>query len=75
VNRNRPAPEAPWFTCYSLNPQVHAFDNVTDGLRTSNAQAFTVQSAKKAFAKAGCYLSGHFAHARQIWRAQDRLSA
>ena len=46
VNRNRPAPNAPWFTCYSLNPQVHAFDNVTL-VENLEAQAFTVQSAKK----------------------------
>ena len=46
VNRNRPAPDAPWFTCYSLNPQVHAFDNMTL-VENLEAQAFTVQSAKK----------------------------
>jgi len=46
VNRNRPAPEAPWFTCYSLNPQVHAFDNMTL-VENLEAQAFTVQSARK----------------------------
>ena len=46
VNRNRPAADAPWFTCYSLNPQVHAFDNMTL-VENLEAQAFTVQSAKK----------------------------
>jgi D-apionolactonase len=46
VNRNRPAPDAPWFPCYSLTPQVHAFDNTTI-VENLEAQAFTVQSAKK----------------------------
>jgi D-apionolactonase len=46
VNRNRPAPEAPWFTCYSLTPQVHAFDNTTL-VENLEAQALTVESAKR----------------------------
>lgn len=50
VNRNRPAANAPWFTCYSLNPQVHAFDNTTL-IENLEAQAFTVESAKKISAK------------------------
>jgi len=50
VNRNRPTPDAAWFTCYSLNPQVHAFDNTTL-VENLEAQAFTVESAKKFSAK------------------------
>ncbi|MCI0746364.1 MAG: hypothetical protein L0Y58_13260 [Verrucomicrobia subdivision 3 bacterium] len=46
VNRNRPAPGSPWFTCYSLTPQVHAFDNLTL-VENLEAQAFTVESAKR----------------------------
>jgi len=46
VNRNRPAPNTPWFTCYSLTPQVHAFDNTTL-IENLEAQAFTVESAKR----------------------------
>jgi len=46
VNRSRPAPNAPWFTCYSLTPQVHAFDNMTL-VENLEAQAFTVESAKR----------------------------
>jgi hypothetical protein len=29
INRNRPAADAAEFPCFSLNPQVHAFDNAT----------------------------------------------
>jgi len=50
INRNRRAPGSPWFTCYSLNPQVHAFDNTTM-VENLEAQAFTVESAKKISAK------------------------
>src|SRR4030095_6396905 len=46
VNRNHPSPNVPWFTCYSLTPQVHAFDNTTL-VENLEAQAFTVESAKK----------------------------
>jgi hypothetical protein len=46
VNRNRPAADVSWFTCYSLTPQVHAFDNATL-IENLEAQAFTVESAKK----------------------------
>ena len=50
INRNRPATNAPWFTCYSLTPQVHAFDNVTL-VENLEAQALTVESARKLSAK------------------------
>jgi D-apionolactonase len=50
INRNRPGPDTPWFTCYSLTPQVHAFDNVTL-VENLEAQALTVESAKKITAK------------------------
>lgn len=50
INRNRRPPGSPWFTCYSLNPQVHAFDNTTL-VENLEAQAFTVESAKKISAK------------------------
>jgi D-apionolactonase len=50
VNRNRPATDSPWFTCYSLNPQVHAFDNTTL-VENLEGQALTVLSARKISAK------------------------
>lgn len=50
INRNRPEPNTPWFTCYSLNPQVHAFDNTTL-VENLEAQALTVESGKKISAK------------------------
>jgi D-apionolactonase len=50
VNRNRPASNSPWFTCYSLNPQVHAFDNTTL-VENLEGQALTVISARKISAK------------------------
>jgi hypothetical protein len=50
INRNRPSANAPWFTCYSLNPQVHAFDNTTL-VENLEAQAFTVDSARRLSSK------------------------
>jgi D-apionolactonase len=50
VNRNRPGSDSPWFTCYSLNPQVHAFDNTTL-VENLEGQAFTLISARKISAK------------------------
>jgi D-apionolactonase len=29
LNRNRPAKNCDWLPCFSINPQVHAFDNTT----------------------------------------------
>jgi hypothetical protein len=50
INRNRPPANAAWFTCYSLNPQVHAFDHTTL-VENLEGQAFTVESAKKLTSK------------------------
>jgi len=45
LNRGRPPVDLLDFLCYSINPQVHAFDN--DSLaETLQAQGYTVQSAK-----------------------------
>ncbi len=45
LNRGRPPVDVLDFVCYSINPQVHAFDN--DSLaETLEAQSDTVQSAK-----------------------------
>ncbi|MFP3896635.1 MAG: hypothetical protein ACLFV5_07360, partial [Anaerolineales bacterium] len=46
LNRNRPPVEALDLVCYSLNPQVHAFDGLSlvEALRT---QAVTVESARR----------------------------
>ncbi len=46
LNRNRPPVEALDMACYSLNPQVHAFDDLSlvEDLRT---QAVTVDSARR----------------------------
>jgi hypothetical protein len=46
VNRNRPAPDATAFPCFSLNPQVHAFDNATM-VENLAGQAADVESAKE----------------------------
>jgi len=45
LNRDRPPVDVLDFVCYSINPQVHAFDN--DSLaETLETQSYTVQSAK-----------------------------
>jgi hypothetical protein len=46
VNRNRPPPDATAFPCFSLNPQVHAFDNATM-VENLAGQAADVESAKE----------------------------
>jgi hypothetical protein len=46
LNRDRPAVEIVDLVCYSLNPQVHAFDNLSL-VETLEAQAATVASARK----------------------------
>jgi D-apionolactonase len=50
INRNRPPASATAFPCFSLNPQVHAFDNTTmvENLAT---QAGQVESAREFSAK------------------------
>ncbi len=45
LNRNRPAPSAFDLACYSVNPQVHAFDN-RSLVETLSVQATTVASAR-----------------------------
>ncbi len=45
LNRQRPDPDALDCVCYSLSPQVHAFDN-TSLMETPPAQAVTVASAR-----------------------------
>ena len=69
INRNRRAPGSPWFTCYSLNPQVHAFDNTTM-VENLEAQAFTVESAKKISAKP-LVISPITLRMRDKWGASD----
>ncbi|MEE2754568.1 MAG: hypothetical protein VX910_11340 [Candidatus Latescibacterota bacterium] len=49
LNRNRPALDALDGVCYSLNPQVHAFDDASL-METPIAQGWTVESARS-FAK------------------------
>ena len=46
LNRERPPTDALDFVCYSLNPQVHAFDNASL-VETLEAQAWTVASARR----------------------------
>jgi hypothetical protein len=46
LNRNRPPVEVCEAICYSLNPQVHAFDNASL-TETLPAQAYTVESARQ----------------------------
>ncbi len=46
LNRGHPPVDAIDFVCYSLNPQVHAFDNSSLG-ETLAAQAVTVESARQ----------------------------
>ena len=45
LNRQRPDPSSLDFVCYSLNPQVHAFDNASL-VETPPAQGVTVASAR-----------------------------
>ena len=45
LNRQRPATESLDLVCYSLNPQVHAFDNASI-VETLEVQATTVRSAR-----------------------------
>jgi len=46
LNRGRPDPAALDAVCYSLNPQVHAFDNASL-VETLEGQAATVESARR----------------------------
>ena len=46
LNRNRPSAERLDLICYSINPQVHAFDN-SSLTETLEAQAITVESAQQ----------------------------
>jgi len=46
LNRNRPLAERLDLICYSINPQVHAFDN-SSLTETLEAQAITVESAQQ----------------------------
>ncbi|MFC1976295.1 hypothetical protein ACFLXQ_07840 [Chloroflexota bacterium] len=46
LNRDRPPVQALDLVCYSLNPQVHAFDNLSL-VETLAAQAATVESARQ----------------------------
>ena len=46
LNRNRPSVEGLDLICYSINPQVHAFDN-SSLTETLEAQAITVESAQQ----------------------------
>lgn len=46
LNRERPPVAAADFICYSINPQVHAFDN-RSLVENLEAQAFTVASARE----------------------------
>ncbi len=46
LNRNRPPPDAPFFPCYSMNPQVHQFDNTTL-VENLAGQADTVETARE----------------------------
>ena len=46
LNRNRPALDAADLVCYSLNPQVHAFDNLSL-VETLETQGVTVDSARQ----------------------------
>jgi len=45
LNRDRPRADAPDLICYPINPQVHAFDNLSL-VETLAAQAATVHSAR-----------------------------
>jgi hypothetical protein len=46
LNRNRPPVESLELVCYSINPQVHAFDNLSL-VETLPAQGVTVDSARQ----------------------------
>lgn len=46
LNRSRPSVEALDLVCYSINPQVHAFDN-SSLTETLEAQAVTVESTRE----------------------------
>jgi hypothetical protein len=46
LNRNRPNPDALDLVAYSVNPQVHAFDN-SSLVETVAAQATTIESARR----------------------------
>ncbi|MBI4580063.1 MAG: hypothetical protein HY718_10200 [Planctomycetes bacterium] len=46
LNRNRPAASGVDMVCYSINPQVHAFDNASL-METLRAQPDTVRSARQ----------------------------
>ena len=46
LNRGRPPVDALDLVCYSINPQVHAFDN-SSLIETLEAQAVTVESAQQ----------------------------
>ena len=46
LNRGRPSVDALDFVCYSINPQVHAFDN-SSLKETLEAQAVTVESTRQ----------------------------
>ena len=46
LNRGRPPVDALDLVCYSINPQVHAFDN-SSLMETLEAQAVTVQSTRQ----------------------------
>ncbi len=50
VNRNRPAADATTFPCFSVNPQVHAFDNTTM-VENLAGQANNLEMAKHISAK------------------------
>ena len=52
LNRGRPPTGVADFVCYSVNPQVHAFDN-RSLVETLAAQAATVQTARGFAGKAG----------------------
>lgn len=45
LNRNRPGAETPAFPCFSINPQVHAFDD-RSLVETLEAQRSTVETAR-----------------------------
>lgn len=56
LNRNRPAPDVLDVVSYSINPQVHAFDNASL-VETLAAQAVTLQSARQFSGRAALAVS------------------
>ncbi|MDP9380023.1 MAG: hypothetical protein M3Q29_07720 [Chloroflexota bacterium] len=56
LNRDRPEVDAMDFVSYSINPQVHAFDNLSL-VETLQAQAFTVESARTFTGDAPLYIT------------------